>query len=835
MFYRHGGNRFGSQSLVWGVGVWSVVVASFCLVPLVALAQVEGPNVRELFREDERGEEEARRKRVQEILKSDAPGTGDLDVKAPTVEFDQEANAVQASGGVLVSFGDLQLQAESAQVEVESRDATLEGDVLVTSAAGTISADSAEFNLNSETGDFEMAEFTLEDGSYGIEAERALKVSENQYKLFDCGVSTCHCPDGESPWSIRSSRANITREGYAHTYNSYLDFSGVPLFFTPYFAFPVKEERQSGLLIPEFGYSNRDGFRLHLPLFLVLDDQTDVTLRPFIETETRYGTGLDVRRAFSRRHEMDSRFIYSNESPRDDALRGTVVDRLFDPTFDENRFGGYYRHNWSSERDALVPMSVILDGHYVSDDLFLREIEDDAIGRRTDRYVTSRAVARAMLGSFVSAELSGEYNQAIETDDDLVLQRLPEFTLSSLKSFRPFGFNPYGLKVVTKTNASVVRFDRDTGFDGTRLNLNPSISLPFHYKNYLSSELEFFAHQTFYELDDNVNPTTGSVLDSSNDRTIFSFGWTNSTALERVYQLPPENLLTTITGLGSRNQNERLRRVKHTVEPYVRYNLIPSTSQDDLPLFDSFDRIRDRSLVTYGVRSSLFGRFVPVEASDEDITEFLPELDDLPSLGNRTALGDLDDLGSLAAGGQGFSIRRGQVRELVTFGVHQSYDYFEDRRDRDPGRDEFSDIGTDIGFFPSQNFGLRFDSNFDSENLQFSSWSALSHLKDDRGDAVRTRFTFIDNSVSQLEGNLELVLTDQLKVGYYTRYDDRSEEFIENRVALRIASYCDCWHLDLGWSEGTNPDRGDFTVNFTFVGLGDISQDIGLQEEREKS
>ena len=66
------------------------------------------------------------------------------------------------------------------------------------------------------------------------------------------------------------------------------------------------------------------------------------------------------------------------------------------------------------------------------------------------------------------------------TNDDLVLQRLPELNLSALKSFWPFGFNPYGMKVTTKVGFQATKIARDTGYDGLRTDFRPQAAIPFH-------------------------------------------------------------------------------------------------------------------------------------------------------------------------------------------------------------------------------------------------------------------------------------------------------------------------------------------------------------------
>jgi LPS-assembly protein len=410
-------------------------------VALPAGAQIPPPDPRYLFREDEKEFQRYQKAIVERAITADSPRSESLDFQAPEVEYRKESNEIVGSGGVVISKGGIQAQAQKARANTETEDLALIDNVLVAAPDASIGAERGKFNLNTETGSFENARFVYENGNYGITAEELSKVDEFSYQLFRPVLSTCHCADGKLPWSIRCGRATVTQEGYAHTYSTTLNIYDVPILYSPWFAFPVKEERQTGLLVPLFGYSSEDGFGYTQPFYYVVDPNSDATLTPFIETETRLGTSLDFRRAFSRSHDLQTRVYFSDESARDGDLRGTVVDNLFDPTFDDNRFGGFYRQRWMPAPGGL-PVSAIADINYVSDDLFLREIDAEDIARPNSRYVTSTALLRGSAGGMLSAEVGGEYNQSMETDDDVIFQRLPMATAMLTKSFLPFGYNP---------------------------------------------------------------------------------------------------------------------------------------------------------------------------------------------------------------------------------------------------------------------------------------------------------------------------------------------------------------------------------------------------------
>ncbi|MCB0353288.1 MAG: LPS-assembly protein LptD [Bdellovibrionales bacterium] len=817
------------------------VLCFLALLPTSAVSQVQAPDSDEVFVADSDKSEDLIEKQREKILTLDAGVQGKVDFQAPEVEFFQDQDLFKGKGGVILSNEQTQVQADEGSYNVKTKMSDLSGNVVISSPEGSVTAETARYNLETELGEFSDAEFEIEDGAYRLKAEEAEKKSEFEYELSSCLFTTCSCSDGSVPWSFRGSDMDITEERYAHVRNAKFRVNDVPVLYTPWIAFPVKQERASGLLIPEFGYSSKDGVGYKQPLHVVLDDYSDMTFIPFLESQTRNGMGLEYRDAFSDRSSLIGKVVYSNERPRDGDLRGTDISNVFDPEIEDNRWGGYLQQGWSNDPSSDIPLSLVSDIHLVNDNLFGRELYEPEVVREDARYTTSRSVLRAGLGDYFSASLGAEYNQSLLTDQDLVFQRVPEFNLSGLRSFRPFGFSPYGLKLTSKITTDVVGFTREDGYEGFRYNIGPSVKIPVRYKNYVNSDLELQVYQTYYELSDATDPSDPSrQLDDSTERGLFRLRYSVGTEVERVFELEQGNWLEFITGLGKENKNFQLKRLKHTVEPTLRFDYVPGTSQSDLPVFDSFDRFRQRSLITYGFTTGLWGSFEPRSGVVDTVEEVLPQLEDLPFLDTRRSLREVDNrLYDAEAGFGDMSARqvpgRRFVRQLASFRVLQSFDYVEDEKDLDPDRRAFSDIYADLGVYPTNYFGVRASTNYAAEDQDVSSWALASHFLDDRGDRLRFRYEFIDQSISQVEGNLEIVLMDRLRAGYYARFDEEENEFVEQRGALRLTSACDCWDIDFGVSDEINPDRQKFLLTFRLRGLGDITQDFGLGDPDQRN
>ncbi|NMC63060.1 MAG: LPS-assembly protein LptD, partial [SAR324 cluster bacterium] len=562
------------------------------------------------------------------------------------------------------------------------------------------------------------------------------------------------------------------------------------------------------------------------------------------ETQTRNGSFLDYRKAFSKRSSINSRFIYSNERPRDGDLRGTNIDGIYNPEIDDNRYGGYYKQRWSTEEDVLVPSSLVLDGRYVSDNLLLKEIDDNDIALQTSRYVTSTGVFRSALGDYFQSELMGEYNQAMLENQDLVFHREPEFIFSGFKSWRPLGYNMFGIKLITRGTLDVTEFKRDEYYQGQRLDFYPNISIPLRYKNYFNSQFDLGANITSYDLSNQTDPNDpAKIWDENPSRTVPNFSYKIGTGIERVYSVDNDSWLRDLTSFGVENQSTQLARVKHVIEPLIKYRYVPEVAQDDIAQFDQLDRIREKSLIVYGITNRFIGRFSPVRGAEDTIPELTPEVEDLPQPQISSLLDDLggprltDDLA------QPLRLKRGQIRELFNVSLLEGYNLLEARENQNPDRNAFTDLTGNITVNPTEYAGLGFTSTYDREHSKFSSWEATSRFRTDRGDSLLARYSFVAKEanslaikdISQLQGGAELVLSDRVRFGYFTRFDSPSGAFIDSIAALRLISACNCWHLDLEYVLQTNPDREKYLLSFTFGGLGSLTQAIPYTGYRQDS
>lgn len=764
-----------------------------------------------------------------------------FDISALALNFDSSGNIIDANGDVLITYSTLITEAQEARVDIPSNQADLKGDVRISDVDGNMTADSGTINLDTGAGSLKNAKLYFDEGGYRMAANSIDRESGETYKLNDALLTTCQCPEGEQcrPWSLKSSETKITREGYGQAWDTTLRVYDVPVFYFPYLLFPVKNKRQSGLLPASFGNSRDSGLRFETPLFLALDDSTDVTLTGRYENGVNYGVDSEFRKIFSRNNKMELGWIQYDESMREDGdLLGVHTDGIYHPYEDkpfygDSRYAGYWKHNWRNDSQRL-PMQLIVDANYVSDVLFLREYEKAKIGHYNDRFVTSQSVLRMPIGDYYSADLSSEYNQALVDNPDTVFQRLPEFNLTGMNSFRLFGENPLGLKLVTSSNLSAVNFYRKEGYDGSRSEIYERLKFPFHFRNYFDGEAEGNVRSSYYSvrqdssdsiIDDSFSEdeSEGDIKDSSS-RVVPGFKAKLGTTFEKVMKVEQNDLIKSVVELGSLSRDESLARLKHTLEPSVKYNYVSNVDQSENPQFDSNDLLEQRSVVTYSLTQRLFGRFEPRNPYLYGIEETTPELEDLGSLQSSSALNDRLNFGvqDEVSSGEFKRLNRGTAAELVQFKLSQSYDFLKASQDYSSDEDPFSDVGSNLLVFPNEYVGVGLNSNYNLSDSVFHSYGFETQLYSKRGDVLRNQLSFVDPNVRQLESGIEFKLTDLTKLGYYTRYDDLSGKFIEQKGGIRFYSSCKCWTFDVQVCDKLNPNETQFSFNITLFGLGDI-------------
>lgn len=721
-------------------------------------------------------------------------------ISADNVDYDAAATTYNATGQVIIEKQTTRLIADRIAFNHKAMTAVAEGHVVLTVDDDVLTGQRLELNIEQETGVVYGGSLFLEQNHFYIRGQRIEKTGGETYRVEKGSVTTC---DGDRPdWIITSRTLKVTVEGYGTASHAVLRAHDLPVLYVPYIVFPAKTKRQTGLLFPEVGYSDRKGFDWNQPLFWAINDSSDATLYTHYMEERGARIGLEYRYALT------------------DASYGAVMaeglnDRKIDDSTEESaeKWGygddAYDRPNadryWlRAKLDQELPAGAMarLDLDIVSDQDYLTEFREgpngfnatresflEAFGRdldtydedtRTNRLNVSRSWSRFSLNADLIWNDNVTNRRWEETDD--TLQQLPriEFDGTKQQAFE----SPFYWDLASE----YTYFYQEDGDRGHRADLYPRAYLPLKWKNYLSVEPSAGWRQTTWVMDHWEDET----LDQTTYRQIYDAKLDLSTEFSKIMGSPVA----------------AVDRIRHSIKPRVVYQYIPDQDQSDLPDFDTdIDRIAAANTVTYSLTNTFTAR-QPKEPSP-----FEPRAagngpksgEDPPSPRTAAAPGD-DPTKKSVPPAYDYS-------RFCRFYLKQTYD-IDASKDDEP--EPFSDLYGELDLSFGSYLSLDADADFDTYDSRFSSHNVAAVVKDHREDRLTIEHRYERDENESVYGTVAVKLTGRLSVtGEYER-DLLAEKDILKGVGFLYAAQC--WAFDFRY---TNED-GDhsFAFRLNLMGIG---------------
>ena len=207
---------------------------------------------------------------------------GHVKVEANRTEIIQDKVAL-FSGDVDITSDTAVIQAAQAQVNGNGKDLIAKGDVTYQDAQLKVESDSVSLRSVEERLEMTNTRYQL-TGFVGQGAAKDI-VLDTDTGIVLKDVSFTTCPEGEEDWLIRASEISLEKGtvwGQAKHTRFYI--ADVPVFYLPYFAFPVSNERQTGLLFPELTSSSRTGVDYTQPFYWNIAPNYDMTIAPRVMT-----------------------------------------------------------------------------------------------------------------------------------------------------------------------------------------------------------------------------------------------------------------------------------------------------------------------------------------------------------------------------------------------------------------------------------------------------------------------------------------------------------------------------------------------------------------------
>lgn len=198
-------------------------------------------------------------------------------------------------GDVRVSYQDVLLRCDQIEVDLTTLRLRAEGNVVLDQGQSRMTCSRMEFDLQKKVGTLYNVEAFLPP-TYHFRGEEMEKLDETHYRFHRGLVTSCELSDTKAPsWSIQVTDALVELEGYGHFRGATLKAGTVPVFYTPRLLWPVKRDRATGFLVPNFGYSNQRGTYLGNSVFWPISRSVDATLLLDWWSKGYFGLGSEVR------------------------------------------------------------------------------------------------------------------------------------------------------------------------------------------------------------------------------------------------------------------------------------------------------------------------------------------------------------------------------------------------------------------------------------------------------------------------------------------------------------------------------------------------------------
>lgn len=502
-----------------------------------------------------------------------------VNVKAVRVSYDREDNMMIAQGKVEMKQGGRTLVTDYLRINLATNDAYAKGGVKLSQGGDTLICDELKMNLDERRGQVENAAVFIQKQNFHISGKQFKSLGQNNYQVFNGEITTC---DGKNPfWKIEAKKIDVTLEGYAQIQDGIFRVKGVPVMYFPYFLVPVKTERQSGFLFPEFGTSSKKGFEFNNSFFWALAPHKDATF--YLDTASRKGPGEG----------LEYRVVTQNNSwAKFYGYHAYETNDYFDDAYSNTKDRKQNRGMVHAEGEHYFAPDFYVKGFgtYTSDREFYNDYASRA--RRTelawDRGTKLRSLERdesflfaTKNGHFYSLLINTRFSKDLNQRNPETLQRVPQVVFSSLK--QPLWNTPLYYQVLS----SYDYFWREKGLKGNRIDLYPRLSWPMNRGGWI----------TFV-------PEIGV-------RGISYFGLSENDHYDKSNFFPDMHAELYLTFLRIFQINKwQIDKVKHTVVPRFEYEYVPDFQQEDFPQFDYPKTFNTMHRISYSLTNRFTGLMV---------------------------------------------------------------------------------------------------------------------------------------------------------------------------------------------------------------------------------
>ncbi|WP_182275754.1 LPS assembly protein LptD [Granulicella sp. 5B5] len=551
----------------------------------------------------------------------------------------QDGDLYTLKGNVEVHYGDHTLYADTITYNKANAQLTLEGHVKLVGGENNeyLQASHGDYNLHNGTGHFydvngsiqprvatagpTNAKTTVVGASappdrtpytnanpFLFWGREVAKTGPDDYTIYNGSVTSCLLPHPD--WQLFSSRFTLS-DGKAHAGRTTFKLLGLPLLFLPYVSHPTDTtQRQSGILIPVFGYSSASnhtgskGITIGEQVYVVVSRSVDFTVGTIFYSLRGWSENGTVR----------------YKGPGDDYLTGhftALQDRGFyqptqtgvDPVSGTPIIQNVYTNQGGQDvtvafRYRLDPATrVVADGEYLSSYIY-REAFTENFNQAVSSDITSTVfLAHQSNGHAMDIRIDRYEGQKVvpvadHTGEEVKIFHAPSLDFTGIDRGipgTPFFYN------VQASAAAMKRVQPNFVSPITgRIDVRPEISLPAAFGGWhlmASAAVRETAYTDSRKAPYGPNATPIDA-DAGLNRADFEFNFDiRPPAIERTFTVPARWHWL----LGD--------QVRHTIEPEITYRDVRGAGNFlNVLRFDDVDLVSDTNELRYGVVQHLYFR-----------------------------------------------------------------------------------------------------------------------------------------------------------------------------------------------------------------------------------
>ncbi len=743
-------------------------------------------------------------------------GNDQVTIRADQITNNDVEKTILAVGEVEISKGDHHLYADEVLLNTETMIADAQGNVRFTTITEMMRGSRMLADLNTGQGKVYEARVFNRPTNFYLNGKEIERLGQDVYRIKDGSITSCN--DELPPWRFSSSEINLEVEGYATSQNTTFDIMGVPAMWAPWFIFPVKTKRQSGLLFPEFGYSDRDGILYSQSYFQVIDESQDLTLTANVMGRRGVDWGVEYRYSLTE----DSKGMFMLDVLPEDAMG----DDLFADGSNADAYNTRYWLRGKADQRLGPNTTLRLDMDIVSDRDYLQEFNYKETGyqpsfRRFRDWFrrdidTENSLTRTNLLNLnhlretESLNLGLRYNDRLDNLDDVTLHDLPQLSWDMTR--RTLYNSPLYFQMDSVYNYMY----RREGSKGHIVDLEPALAMPVNFSDYIMVEPRFTWRPQLFSLD--------ALEDDKWDNS----GFTNNIN----FTVDTSSYLYSVYALGSGNDGDSM--LKHVMRPVVSYSYQSGLSGENLPwLIDRREYKFHR--ISYGLNNTFTVKTVTQQQTEDEDTTNLAQAAIGPRAGSVENL-----LGPRSLSSENKALEpatptadsQTQYNEFLRFNLAHAFyidPYVENYslEERQWGNIEGR---LEISPFNDYRVSLTVDTAWDVYRGDFDEVSVLLTTRNQRGDYLSLDYTnraydilnpiYIgqenDGRTQQVRGWAHLNVGHGFSLTYMGRYDIERNVRFENTFSVNYASQC--WGISFIFHEDER-EQG-YYVAFDLAGLG---------------